>query len=169
VELLKSKITRSSALKSNISLGDSGIGEKRKRPQNQEKVKKSKDFHIDDPSEASIIPMSSLDAMLSSPLSSLTTPTVIDVGFWNSKDAKNLFGVKEGETTLQALDNQIELLKLANRGDTPYLLVLISDEEEEEIQEMISSNQKHLLRQKCTLLSYALTLAKERMGKVEKR
>jgi hypothetical protein len=47
--------------------------------------------------------------------------------------------------------------------------MLISDEEEEEIQEMISSNQKHLLRQKCTLLSYALTLAKERMGKVEKR
>jgi hypothetical protein len=117
-ELLKSKITRSSALKLNISLGDSGIGVKQKGTQNQETVvKKSKDFHIDDPSEASKMPMPSLEAMLSPPLSSLTTPTVIDVGFWNSKDAKNLFGVKEGETTLQALDNQIELLKLANRDD----------------------------------------------------
>jgi hypothetical protein len=96
-ELLKSKITRSSALKSNMSLGDSGIGEERKRPQNQETVKKSKDFPIDDPSEASIMPMSSSEAMLSPPLSSLTFPTVIDIGFWNSKYAKNLFGVKEGE------------------------------------------------------------------------
>ncbi len=70
---------------------------------------------------------------------------------------------------MQALDNQIELLKLANRDDKSYLLVIISDEEEDEIQEMISSYQKHLLWKKCALLSYALTLAKERMEKVEKK
>jgi hypothetical protein len=62
---------------------------------------------------------------------------------------------------LQALDNQIELLKLANWDDKSYLLVLISDEEEDEIQEMISSYQKHLLWKKCALLSYAY------FGKIE--
>ncbi len=84
------------------------------------------------------------------------------MSYWNSNEA--LFAMKDGETVLQSIDNQIEFLQKANRMETSYLEVGSKNGEQEDVREILSKFQKNVLNQKCQLLCLSLWFAKENMN-----
>ena len=56
------------------------------------------------------------------PPSLLLSPPI--VVYWQSPEAKKLFNLKQGETVLEALDNQIKKLQSTNKSSSAYLNVI---------------------------------------------
>ena len=106
-----------------------------------------------------------LDPSSTQEVSSLAcTPTVCpNTSFWQSPEAFILFKPVENETVLEAVNNQIELLGEANKSDFGYT-ELIENIKDFNLKDL-STYQIFCLRQKCTYLALALTLAKENMNK----
>jgi hypothetical protein len=80
------------------------------------------------------------------------------MSIWDSKEA--FFAMKDNETVL----NQMKILK-GNATETSYLKVTPMNGERDDISQMMSSFQKHILHQKCQLLCLVLWFAKEYMNK----
>ena len=75
---------------------------------------------------------------------------------------KKLFNLKQGETVLEALNNQTEKLQSTNKLSSTYLIVIQNVEELNE--EDITWYQKWRIQQKAQYLALALNLAKENMN-----
>jgi hypothetical protein len=119
------------------------------------------DFHDNLPKASKNPFVSSSDAA-----SSLDHPTIIHpMSYWDSNEARNLFATRNDETVLQSIDNQIEILQKANKMETSYLEVISTNGEREDVKEILSKFQKHILRQKCQLLCLSLWFAKENVNK----
>jgi len=119
------------------------------------------DFH-DNPPKASKKPfISSLDAT-----STLDYPTIIHpMSYLDSNEVRIFFATRDGETVLQSIHNQIEILQKANRMETSYLEVISTNGEWEDVKEMLSKFQNQVLHQKCQLLFLSLWFTKENMNK----
>jgi hypothetical protein len=76
---------------------------------------------------------------------------------------EKLFGTQENETTRQSIAEQIAVLSLANKGDDGYVTIIEGGETVDD--DMISAFNKHVIRQKCMILSFALNLALKNMNK----
>jgi hypothetical protein len=119
------------------------------------------DFHDNPPKASKKSFVSSSDAA-----STLDHPTIIyPMSYWDSNEARILFATRDGETALQSIDNQIEILQKANKMKTSYLEVISTNGEREDVKEILSKFQKHVLHQKCQLLCLSLWFAKENMNK----
>jgi len=82
--------------------------------------------------------------------------------YWDSTEAKNLFGTREDEVdALEAIDNQLLMLRSAN--DAPNGHVLLMEEQDDEVLEKMSDYQKWVVRQKILFLTCALSFAKDLM------
>jgi hypothetical protein len=46
------------------------------------------------------------------------------MSYWDSNEASILFAMKDGETILHSIVNQIEILQKANRMETSYFEVI---------------------------------------------
>jgi hypothetical protein len=163
-DLLQKKITRSTTLRfecSNINetlevkkLGADTLG-KRKWPQTHNDIAET---------SIQMKEVSVLDMNSTKELSSLAQfPTVCPhTSFWLSPEAFILFKPDNGETVLEAIKNQIEFLGEANKSDFGYteLIENINDFNLTDV----GTYQIFSLRQKCTYLALALTLAKDNMN-----
>jgi hypothetical protein len=87
------------------------------------------------------------------------------MSYWDSNEARILFVRKDGETVLQSIDNQSEILQKANRTETSYLEVISTNGEQKDNRENFSKFQKHVLRQKCQLLCFSLWFARKNLNK----
>jgi len=83
--------------------------------------------------------------------------------WWESPEAKKLFKAQEGESTIDAVREQIYILKNVNRTEPSYLSIISGGEKADK--STLSSHVVHAIRQKCALLCIALTLAAENMNK----
>jgi hypothetical protein len=88
-------------------------------------------------------------------------PYNVILGF---KRGKNTFVRKDGETVLQSIDNQSEILQKANQTETSYLEVISTNGEQKD-RENFSKFQKHVLSQKCQLLCFSLWFARKNLNK----
>jgi len=84
------------------------------------------------------------------------------VVYWQSPEVKKLFNLKQGETVLEALNNQIKKLQSTNKSSSAYLNVIQNVEEVNE--EDITQYQKWRIQQKAQYLALVLNLAKENMN-----
>jgi len=120
-DLIASKITRSKNIGLNsinalpLDKGESSVGGKQKQPQNDNYKllldnnyeKGIMDFHNNNPKASKKSFISSSDAA-----STLDYPTIIPpMSYWDSNEARIFFATRDGETALQSIDNQIEILK----------------------------------------------------------
>ena len=69
--------------------------------------------------------------------------------YWDSPEAIKLFRVREGETTQEAINNQIIILTKANRSDDSYLEVIHGSEALEE-ENTLTSFEKHAISKRKT-------------------
>jgi hypothetical protein len=83
--------------------------------------------------------------------------------YWDSPEAIRLFRVREGETTEEAINEQIGILTKANRTDDSYLQVIYGYEKMEDMN-AVSSFEKHMIRIRSQLLCLALHLALDNMN-----
>jgi hypothetical protein len=82
--------------------------------------------------------------------------------WWESPEAKKLFKAQEGESTIHAVLEQIDILKNVNRTESSYLSIISGGEKVDK--STLSSYVVHAIRQKCALLCIALKLAVENMN-----
>jgi hypothetical protein len=73
-----------------------------------------------------------------------------------------LFAARAGESTPNAINNQLVVLMQANKTDATYLSVIVGGENMDD--KTLSSYETHMLRQKCYLLCCALNLALTNMN-----
>jgi hypothetical protein len=133
---------------------------KRMRPQIQEEPgSKSISNHDRVNQNPSIDVTSSLVSPVSGmpiqPLSSLA------ISYWDSPEAKILFGTCEGETTQQSIKNQIEILSEVSRTADSYLMAVEGGDTMDK--DTMSDHEKHHLRLKGMVLCLSLNLALKHM------
>jgi len=134
------------------SANEGAIGGKRKRPQNS----KQGGF-----SSGNDVPFASTSDASSS--SAFVSPLYCPFSFFDSPEAIILFRPLEGETTLEGISNQIDVLEKVNASEHGYLDIIkkISNMNIDEV----PTYQIYRLRQKSMYLSLALLFAKENMNK----
>ncbi len=80
--------------------------------------------------------------------------------YWSSKEAKNIFLLIGDELdALEAVKNQIELLKNALCGPLDYLTLVDINGSDANVAEMLSEYQVWIIIDKCQLLLSALIIA----------
>jgi hypothetical protein len=98
-------------------------------------------------------------------VSSLDAPPPPSVHpYWLSTEAKILFIPKGNETVLEAFDAQIKILAEANAMHRSYHNIIDTLHDEALDEDSLSLYQVWVIQQRCTILSQALKVAKEKMN-----
>ena len=157
-ELLEKVLTRSTSQLTTISLNDGLYVTKKRKlapPQSESGLESSEALLQENKSL-----LSDINNVLTSSSDCHCPPTKLD--YFDSPEARKLFGTREDENTCQSINAQIFTLQAANDGDKGYIAVLYQGEEIDE--DSLTERFKHNLRQKCQILSFALQLALEQMN-----